>query len=128
MAIFKKPSDKLETLIGSNSEFKGDISVSGTIRIDGKLLGNIVAGWIVVGEDGIIRGDLEASGIIIGGRVEGNVNANDVVEIKPTGYFFGDICSKRFIIAEGGIFVGRSIRHDGETRLIDLAEKEASAR
>jgi cytoskeletal protein CcmA (bactofilin family) len=128
MTLFKKPSDKLESLIGYGSEFTGNILVSGTLRIDGKFCGNAVAGWIVVGEEAMIRGDLKASGIFIGGRVEGNVTADDLVELKPTAQQFGDISSKRLIIAEGGVFVGRSSRQEGETRLIDLAGEEASAR
>jgi cytoskeletal protein CcmA (bactofilin family) len=128
MMMFKKQSDKLESLIGAGSEFRGDISVSGTLRIDGNFLGNATASWIVVGEEAVIKGDLKASGIFIGGRIDGNVNADDVVEIKPTGYFFGDICSKRLVIAEGGIFVGRSIRHEDETRLIDLSGEGVSVR
>jgi len=74
MTLFKKRSDKLESFVGAGSEFRGDLSVPGTLRIDGKFFGNAVAGWIVVGEDAVIRGDLKASGILIGGRIEGNVN------------------------------------------------------
>jgi cytoskeletal protein CcmA (bactofilin family) len=128
MTLFKKQSDRLESLIGYGSEFTGNILVSGTLRIDGKFCGNAVAGWIVVGEEAVIRGDLKASGIFIAGRVEGNVTADDVVELKPTAQQFGDISSKRLIVAEGGVFVGRSSRQEGETRLIDLAGEEASAR
>ncbi len=69
--MFLKKSDKLESFIGINSELKGDITVSGTLRIDGKLTGNITAGWIVVGEQAFVKGDLVASGIVVGGRIEG---------------------------------------------------------
>jgi cytoskeletal protein CcmA (bactofilin family) len=127
MTIFKKQSDKLESLIGSDSEFRGDISVSGTLRIDGKFRGNAKAGWIVVGETGVIRGDLTASGIFVGGNIEGNLTADDVVELKPTGHIFGDIRSRRLIVAEGAVFAGRSSQYEDETRLIDLAGEEASA-
>ena len=51
--MFQKKNDKLESFIGINSEFRGDITVSGTLRIDGKLTGNITAGWIVVGEQAL---------------------------------------------------------------------------
>jgi len=127
MTLFKKPSDKLESLIGAGSEFRGTISVSGTLRIDGKFYGNADAGWIVIGEGALIKGDISASGIFLGGRVEGNLRAVDIVEIKPTGELFGDVCTKKLVISEGGIFVGRSDMHNGETKLIALASDEASA-
>ena len=71
--MFQKKNDKLESFIGVNSEFKGDITVPGTLRIDGKITGNVTAGWIIVGEKAFIKGDLFATGIVVGGRVEGTI-------------------------------------------------------
>jgi cytoskeletal protein CcmA (bactofilin family) len=126
--MFKKQSDKLESLIGHNSDFKGEINVSGTLRIDGKFTGNVNAGWIVVGEQAIVKGDLHANGVVVGGKVEGNIKADDLVELKPSSHLFGDIYSKKLVIAEGGIFMGRSISQGNETKLIDFAGEEVTLR
>ncbi|MGO9377970.1 MAG: bactofilin family protein [Dissulfurispiraceae bacterium] len=119
--MFLKKSDKLESFIGINSELKGDITVSGTLRIDGKLTGNITAGWIVVGEQAYVKGDLVASGIVVGGRIEGILKADDVVELKPTSHLYGDIYSKKLVIAEGGVFMGRSFTQGNDAKLIDFS-------
>ncbi|MGO9950723.1 MAG: bactofilin family protein [Dissulfurispiraceae bacterium] len=119
--MFLKKSDKLESVIGINSELKGDITVSGTLRIDGKLTGNITAGWIVVGEQAFVKGDLVASGIVVGGRIEGILKADDVVELKPTSHLYGDIYSKKLVIAEGGVFMGRSFTQGNDAKLIDFS-------
>jgi cytoskeletal protein CcmA (bactofilin family) len=119
--MFLKKSDKLESFIGINSELKGDITVSGTLRIDGKLTGNITAGWIVVGEQAFVKGDLVASGIVVGGRIEGILKADDVVELKPTSHLYGDIYSKKLVIAEGGVFMGRSFTQGNDAKLIDFS-------
>ena len=126
--MFKKQNDKLESLIGFNSEFKGEIIVSGTLRIDGKFSGNVSAGWIVIGEQAVVKGDIHAAGIVVGGKVEGNIKSDDVVELKPTAHLYGDIYAKKLVIAEGAIFMGRSISQGNETKLIDFSGEEVAAR
>jgi cytoskeletal protein CcmA (bactofilin family) len=126
--MFKKQNDKLESLIGFNSDFKGEVNVSGTLRIDGKFTGNVNSGWIVVGEQAVVKGDLHAKGVVVGGKVEGNIKADDLVELKPTAHLFGDIYSTKLVIAEGGIFMGRSISQGNETRLIDFSDEEVTLR
>jgi len=123
--MFQKKNDKLESFIGVNSEFKGDITVPGTLRIDGKMTGNVTAGWIIVGEKAFIKGDLYATGIVVGGRVEGTIKADDLVELKPTAHLFGDIIATKLAIAEGGIFTGRSVIQGNEAKLIDFSGERA---
>jgi cytoskeletal protein CcmA (bactofilin family) len=123
--MFQKKNDKLESFIGVNSEFKGDITVPGTLRIDGKMTGNVTAGWIIVGEKAFIKGDLYATGIVVGGRVEGTIKADDLVELKPTSHLFGDIIATKLAIAEGGIFTGRSVIQGNEAKLIDFSGERA---
>jgi cytoskeletal protein CcmA (bactofilin family) len=123
--MFQKKNDKLESFIGVNSEFKGDITVPGTLRIDGKITGNVTAGWIIVGEKAFIKGDLFATGIVVGGRVEGTIKADDIVELKPTAHLYGDIISTKLAIAEGGIFMGRSVTQGSEAKLIDFSGEGA---
>jgi cytoskeletal protein CcmA (bactofilin family) len=123
--MFQKKNDKLESFIGFNSEFKGDITVPGTLRIDGKMTGNITAGWIIVGEKAFIKGDLFATGIVVGGRIEGTIKADDLVELKPTAHLYGDIIATKLAIAEGGIFMGRSVAQGNEAKLIDFSGEGA---
>lgn len=124
--MFLKKNNKLEALIGHNSEFKGDITANGTLRIDGKLTGNIIADSVILGDGAYVAGDIKARCVVIGGRVEGNVNADELVEIKHTGKLQGDIHTSTLSVAEGGIFEGRSIIQKDETKVIDFPNKEAA--
>lgn len=124
--MFLNKNNKLEALIGSDSEFKGDITAHGTLRIDGKLTGNITADSIILGDDASVTGDITARCVVIGGRVDGNVNADELVEIKHTGKLFGDIHTRKLSVAEGGIFEGRSLVQKDETKVIDFPNKEAA--
>ncbi len=106
--MFNRKNDRIETLIGSNTIIKGDIEIKGTIRIDGRFEGTIKADWIVVGENGHLKGDAFANGVIAGGTVEGNISTSESVEINSSGKVFGDVQTKKLVIIEGGIFQGRS--------------------
>ena len=98
---------KIETIIGSSAEFKGDLICKGSLRIDGKVEGRVISeDGIIVGENGRVKGNITAKYILIGGKVEGDLDAEGRVEILPTGQLIGDIRSPRLIIAEGVVFEG----------------------
>jgi len=118
--FLKKKNNKLGALIGSNSEFKGEILTQGTLRIDGKFAGNITADLVIIGEGGSNIGNITARGVIIGGKVDGNIRAQEIVEIKHTGQLFGDVHTRRLSIVEGGIFVGHSHTLRDEAEVIEF--------
>jgi cytoskeletal protein CcmA (bactofilin family) len=126
--MFLKRNNKLEALIGSDSEFKGDITVNGVLRIDGKITGNIIADSVILGNDAFVTGDIKAKSVVVGGRVDGNLTAEEIIEIKPTGQVFGDIHTRKLSVAEGGIFEGRSLIQKDEAKVIDFPAKEASVK
>jgi cytoskeletal protein CcmA (bactofilin family) len=120
--MFHKNTEKLESLIGSNSSVRGEIEAKGTLRADGAIEGNINADWVVVGEKARIKGNINARGIVVGGRVEGNLRAKEIVEIKNKGQVYGEVFTPKLSIAEGGIFDGRSsMQKAEESNVVELA-------
>jgi cytoskeletal protein CcmA (bactofilin family) len=120
--MFHKNTEKLESLIGSNSSVRGEVESEGTLRADGSIEGNISADWVVVGEKALIKGNITARGIVVGGRVEGNLKAKEIVEIKNKGQVCGEIFTPKLSIAEGGIFDGRSsMQKAEESNVVELA-------
>jgi cytoskeletal protein CcmA (bactofilin family) len=118
--MFNKNVEKLESFIGTNSTFKGDIDTKGTLRVDGIVEGNIAADWVVLGDKSKVKGDITARGIVVGGRIDGNVKAKEIVEIKNKGQLFGEIFTSKLLVAEGGIFDGRSRMHHDEAKVIEF--------
>ena len=106
--MFGKGSRKLETIIGSGTRIAGKLCVDGTIRIDGLLEGDIEADWVVVGETGKIRGNTRTRGMVVGGEVEGNVDATEIVELKEKARIKGEIRAPKLAVSEGAVFDGRS--------------------
>ena len=74
------------TFVGKGARFKGSLSFEGTVRIDGRLEGEIHAkGTVIIGEPAIIEGDVNADTVISGGRVTGNIVASKKVELLGLG-------------------------------------------
>ncbi len=117
-----KRQDKMETFVGSNTRIRGEAEVTGSIRIDGRYEGNIRSDWVVIGEKGYMKGDIFATGVIVGGTVEGNIVASESLEIKSKGSVLGDVQTKKLTIIEGGIFQGRSVMKD-EKKIVELEKK-----
>ncbi|MCL2102894.1 MAG: polymer-forming cytoskeletal protein, partial [Syntrophorhabdaceae bacterium] len=103
-----KKSRELETIIGNGTHITGEVSARGTIRIDGTVEGNIAADWVIVGESGNIHGNTKAKGIVVGGRIVGNIDAEESVELVGISSLEGEIITKKLSIAEGAIFDGHS--------------------
>jgi cytoskeletal protein CcmA (bactofilin family) len=117
-------TDKIETFVGNNSTFKGEISTSGTIRIDGTVEGNIISDWVVLGEKGNIKGDVTSGGVIVGGKIEGNVKTKEIIEIKNKGKVVGDILTPKLTIVEGGVIEGRTSMQAGSSNVVELQKPE----
>lgn len=97
----------VDTILGVGADFKGQIVVKGTVRVDGKIEGNITSEeGIVIGEKGVIKGNISGKTVLISGKVTGNVACTKRLEITPTGQVQGDIRTPRLAMAEGVIFKG----------------------
>lgn len=106
--MFGKGSRKLETIIGDGTHVSGRVSVKGTIRIDGVVEGDVHGDWVVVGETGKILGNTRSRGMVVGGSVEGNIEATETVELTGKASMAGEIRSPKLAVFEGAIFDGRS--------------------
>ena len=123
-SMFSKNTEKLESFIGINSNFKGDIKTQGTVRIDGTVEGNIESDWLILGGTSYLKGNAISKGIIVGGRVDGNLTAREIIEIKTKGQVTGELATSKLSIAEGAMFDGRSSMIREESNVIELQAKE----
>ncbi len=97
----------INTLLGDGSRFKGTVECEGTMRIDGKVDGKVLArDSVIVGETGTIKADIMAPNIVIGGKVTGNITAENRLELLSTAQLYGDIQTPILAIAEGVVFQG----------------------
>lgn len=129
-----KNIEKVDTVIGKDTEIKGTVCGLGTIRIDGKIEDEInVQGDVVVGETGKIVADISARNVTAAGEIIGNINASGKLEIIEKGKVRGDIKVASLVINDGAILDGKSemvkegdfdIRKDTIQRNIDAEEEK----
>ena len=63
---------------------------------------------MIVGEHGVVRGDITAIEILVAGTVYGNLKAEERIELTETGRVLGDLVTKTLVIVGGASFKGNS--------------------
>lgn len=108
-AIKNTMNNDIETIIGKNTVFKGELSGSSTLRIDGTVEGNIsITESVIIGENGYVKGNISAKELLLSGQVDGNVSISKCLHVYATGRLDGDIKANSLIIDNGGTFKGCS--------------------
>ncbi len=103
---------KFDTIIGSTITIEGNLHLSGNVRVDGKVIGNVspINGKeviVAIGENGVINGDIQCSHLIVSGKVIGNINAAHKVEILDHAKIEGDVAYNLLSMDPGSIITGR---------------------
>jgi cytoskeletal protein CcmA (bactofilin family) len=94
--------------IGTSLTIKGTVTGEEDLQIDGKVEGPVtIRGRLTVGSSGQLSAGVIARELAVYGKVSGNVDARDRVEIKRDGAVIGDIQTARISIEDGAIFKGR---------------------
>jgi len=95
------------TFLGKGVDFKGVLAFDSTIRIDGRVEGEIrTTGALIVGEHAVIKGIVSAATVVTSGKINGTVTATEKVQILKPGILIGDIRTPAIAIADGAHFHG----------------------
>ena len=113
--------EKFDTLIGRNAEIHGCLKLKESVRIDGKVVGNIEAPKdgaisVVIGPTGEIHGDVSASRIIVAGKVSGNLHGFERVELMSSAMVQGDTKYASMAVEHGARILGLMLQvgaHEG---------------
>lgn len=99
---------KIDTYIGVQSVITGTITTSGSISVNGVLEGDIVSkGEVILGKNGVIKGNVQAHNITASGQITGNLNITNFVKLTSSSIINGDITTKSIIADEGSTFNGQ---------------------
>ena len=94
-------------IISSSTQINGDIVSKSDIRIDGSLKGSVkIDGKLVVGDEGIIDGDVFCSDADISGSVKGKITVSQLLSLKASAKLDGDIVTNKLAIEPGCSFSG----------------------
>ena len=128
-----KKTPAIRTLIGEGAVVVGEIRFSDGLRIDGELVGDVVAAEdtssvLVISEKARVRGKVRAGHVIINGSVEGPVTAHALLELQPKARIVGDVTYEALEMHQGATIDGelRPLRSEGKPGL-KLAASAGSA-
>jgi cytoskeletal protein CcmA (bactofilin family) len=108
MNIANNNNSNSKNVLNSDVELKGTLKFAGELTFDGKLEGDINSeGTLNLGDNAVVKGTIDASAVIVRGKITGNVIAKDKIDIKAKTELFGDIRSSKLAIEEGVTFVGK---------------------
>jgi cytoskeletal protein CcmA (bactofilin family) len=111
-SAMKKPGfveDENITLLAKGVMIKGEIRVEGTVRIDGRLEGEIhTKGTVVIGEDGVVQGTISAGTLVNSGKIKATVTASERIQLLKTGVLIGEIHAPSLAMEDGSKFQGLS--------------------
>jgi cytoskeletal protein CcmA (bactofilin family) len=108
-----------QATIGKSLVVKGEVTGSESLYIDGKVEGaiNLPGNRVTVGRNGQVSANISAREVVVLGKVRGNINASDRVDIRSEGSLTGDVIAQRISIEDGAFFKGGiDIRKPGQTK------------
>ena len=132
MAKISEMESSINT-IAKGTTIKGTITAAGDFRLDGTMDGNITLnGKLVVGETGIIKGNIICQNANIIGQVVGNISVKELLSLNSTANVKGDILINRLSIEPGATFSGTcrmldEVRRENEQRAAAEAAAAAAA-
>ena len=96
------------TLIGKSVVIKGELSCGEDLYIDGQVEGTIdpKGNRLTIGPNGRVKANVTACAVVVQGKLEGNIQASDRVDLKQSAVVTGDIATQRISIDEGAYFKG----------------------
>ena len=119
----------LNTLIGKGAIIEGNLTLQHSLRIDGKLIGNVKStDSIIIGKDGEVEGEVEVKNAVIGGKIKGKIVASGKVTLETTSVFNGQLKANKLVIDEGSIFDGTSQMGDGNFEKTVVKKENAKDR
>lgn len=118
--------DRIMTLISEGCKFEGNLSSPSSTKIDGHVVGNIRGeSGIVIGDKGIVEGNINAVDVVIYGTVKGNIKAHKL-DLKRTGSLNGDIIVEELATETGSKFNGNCKMGEvvSKSNIIDMKDAE----
>jgi cytoskeletal protein CcmA (bactofilin family) len=129
----KKPKQtaQIDSLIGQNTEIRGDVIFSGGLHVDGCVKGSVIAqdgndSLLTLSERGTIEGEVKVPNVVVNGTVIGDVHASGHVELASEARIHGNVYYALIEMAMGAEVNGNLV-HQADESVVTLNREEAVA-
>jgi len=122
-----------QATIGRSLVVKGEISGSESLYIDGKVEGTVTLSdsRVTIGRNGSVAANITAREVVILGKVQGNIQCTDRLDIRSEGALTGDVVTQRISVEDGAILKGsvqvRAVEHKHDKSQSQAQAKPAQA-
>lgn len=130
----KKPKQtaNIDSLIGQNTEIRGDVIFSGGLHVDGKVKGNVISAdgddsVLTLSERGTIEGEVKVPNVVVNGTVIGDVHALSHVELAAQARVHGNVYYTLIEMAMGAEVNGNLVHRAAEKSVVNMPKKETSS-
>lgn len=105
--------------LGSDTVYEGKLSFKGTVRIDGKFIGDIISdGTLNIGKDALVRGTLGVGELLLSGHFNGEALVKRRTVIYSSGVLEGNLQTPKLLTEEGAILEGQiTMRESGKLKV-----------
>ncbi|MGB9429539.1 MAG: polymer-forming cytoskeletal protein [Gammaproteobacteria bacterium] len=127
----QRPAVRIDTLVGRNTEINGDVNFSGGLHVDGTIRGNVSAGsgpesMLSLSQHGVIKGEIRVPHVTINGTVEGDVYAEQRLELGAEARVTGDVHYNLIEMAVGATVDGKMV-HKPAGPMLALSHQKSEA-
>jgi len=124
---FTATQERFDTLVGRTTTIFGRLVLLDSVRIDGKVMGNIETApgnkiSVAIGLTGEVKGDISAHRILVAGKVEGNIYAAERVEFHKDAVVNGDISYGSIAVEHGARLLGMVVQNKAATQSANRAQ------
>ena len=116
----KVPQEALNSnnIIGKGSTFSGNNQTYGKIRVEGRIVGDVVSkSKVAIGPSAVIEGNVLAQVAEVEGEVKGSIEVTDILTLKPSCKILGDIITNKLIVESGAKFEGKCKMGQGLSKI-----------
>ena len=115
-----KQTAQIDSLIGQNTEIRGDVIFSGGLHVDGTIKGSVIAeqgedSLLTLSERGTIEGEVRVPNVVVNGKVIGDVHASGHVELASDARIHGNVYYALIEMAMGSEVNGNLVHKEDES-------------
>jgi cytoskeletal protein CcmA (bactofilin family) len=116
-----------QATIGRSLVIKGEISGSEALYIDGRIEGKITLtdNRVTIGRNGTVQADINAREVVVMGKVTGNIECTDRVDIRSEGVVNGNVSTVRISVEDGAVLKGGIEVRSGERKQQNQPQPQA---
>lgn len=103
-----RSTETLNGFVDSGCTLKGELEFKNAFRVDGRVEGTIRSrAELLIGEDGLVEGEIDVARCLVGGQVKGTVKASEKVVLHASAKVWGEIHAPAVVMEDGAFLEGK---------------------